>query len=284
MGIYDSVLLTADFDGTLTDGKATIPERNVEAIRYFMAEGGTFTVNTGRSVPMFSSQLPKVPVNAPLLLYNGGAAYDAGKKELLYSETIPLDLWDTVRKAHALVPEMLIEIQGLDAHYAFHENGLWARLNEKMGCPYCFVKPGADIGPFLKFTLLGPFHPEKAEGIFEGSSEDEPKISHVVELLKELVGDKASVFQAGSRIVDVQAPGASKANSARWLKEKLGKEILVCIGDGKNDIPMLQGADYAFCPADGTVADQFPNVCPCAAGSVADVIYEKIPEILRGKA
>ena len=44
--------------------------------------------------------------------------------------------------------------------------------------------------------------------------------------------------------------------------------------------PAGLGADYAFCPADGVVADRFPNVCPCGEGAVAQVIYEKIPEIL----
>ena len=44
---------------------------------------------------------------------------------------------------------------------------------------------------------------------------------------------------------------------------------------------MLDGADYAFCPSDAILADQYENVCPCAEGAVADVIYEKIPEILK---
>ena len=43
---------------------------------------------------------------------------------------------------------------------------------------------------------------------------------------------------------------------------------------------MLNGADYAYCPADGVVADRFENVCNCADGAIADVIYKKIPEIL----
>mgnify|MGYP003301924438 CR=1 FL=1 len=76
MGIYSDILLTVDFDRTLTAPDSTIPARNIEAIEYFMANGGIFTVNTGRSVPMYSSKLDLVPVNAPLLLYNGSAAYD----------------------------------------------------------------------------------------------------------------------------------------------------------------------------------------------------------------
>ena len=59
----------------------------------------------------------------------------------------------------------------------------------------------------------------------------------------------------------------------------MNRKTLVCVGDAHNDIPMLEGADYAFCPADGVVAGRFPNVCKCADGAVADVIYEKIPEI-----
>ena len=71
-----------------------------------------------------------------------------------------------------------------------------------------------------------------------------------------------------------------KNAAARQLQRELGKKILVCVGDAENDIPMLEGADYAFCPADGMVASRFPNVCKCADGAIAEVIYKKIPEIL----
>ena len=49
MGIYSDVLLTVDFDRTLTAPDSSIPERNIEAINYFIDNGGVFTVNTGRS-------------------------------------------------------------------------------------------------------------------------------------------------------------------------------------------------------------------------------------------
>ena len=52
MGIFSDILLTVDFDRTLTAPDSTIPERNLEAIRYFIENGGAFTVNTGRSLPM----------------------------------------------------------------------------------------------------------------------------------------------------------------------------------------------------------------------------------------
>ena len=79
---FSDVLLTVDYDRTLTAPDSTIPERNLEAIRYFMERGGAFTVNTGRSVPMSRVFMDIVPVNAPLLLYNGSAAYNVRTGEL----------------------------------------------------------------------------------------------------------------------------------------------------------------------------------------------------------
>ena len=99
--------------------------------------------------------------------------------------------------------------------------------------------------------------------------------------LKARFGAYCEVFRAATRIIDVHAKGVSKIRSARELQQRLGRKILVCMGDADNDISMLEGADWSFCPADGIVADRFPTVCPCADGAVADVIYEKIPEILR---
>ena len=39
MGIFSDILLTVDFDRTLTAPDSTIPERNLAAIRYFMENG-----------------------------------------------------------------------------------------------------------------------------------------------------------------------------------------------------------------------------------------------------
>ena len=53
------------------------------------------------------------------------------------------------------------------------------------------------------------------------------------------------------------------------------------MGDAENDVVMLDGADYAFVPADAILKDRYENVCQCADGAVADVIYEKIPAIVK---
>lgn len=277
---FSDILLSVDYDRTLTDPESRIPQRNIDAIRYFMAHGGTFTINTGRSLPMTKVFRDIVPVNAPLLLYNGSAAYDIHKKEFLFAHEIQMDLWETVEKCQKLFPDLTVEVQGIPAHYRFTENPAWDAFSEHQRCAHGFAQPGDDLSPFLKFTLYGEFRDVTVADLFRGSEEEIRRMDAAEAQLREAFGDKVSVFRAAPRIIDVHTYGVSKAKSARQLQQKLGKKHLVCVGDAENDILMLEDADFAFVPADAILAERFPNVCRCAEGAVADVIYKKIPEIL----
>ena len=284
MGIYSDILLTVDFDRTLTAPDSTIPQRNLDAIRYFMDNGGAFTVNTGRSVPMTRSFRDIVPVNAPLLLYNGSAAYDLRDQRLDFCHEIQLDMWETVRKCEALFPDLTVEVQAVDAHYRFSENPAWDAFSDHNNCARGFARPGDDLGAFLKFTLYGEIRDVTVADLYNGSPEEIRRLDEAEQLLKDTFGEFCEVFRAATRIIDVHAKGVSKIRCARELQQRLGKKILVCVGDAHNDIPMLEGADYAFVPADAALAHRFANVCPCGEGAVADVIYKEIPKIANFQA
>ena len=284
MGIFDHILLTVDYDRTLTAPDSTIPQRNLEAIRYFIENGGAFTINTGRSVPMTKVFREIVPVNAPLLLYNGSAAYDLSTGKLDFCHAIGLDMWETVHKCMALFPDMTVEVQAVDAHYRFAENPAWDAFSDNNQCARGFAQPGDDLGTFLKFSLYGEIRDVTVADLYNGSPQELARMDEVEQQLKDVFGEYCEVFRAAPRIIDVHAKGVSKKRSARELQQRLGREILVCAGDAHNDLLMLEGADYAFVPSDAALREHFPNVCPCAEGAVADVIYEKIPEILKNRA
>ena len=283
MGIFSDILLCSDYDHTMTAPDGSIPQRNQDALRYFMENGGVFTINTGRGIPMIRPLLEKVELNAPWLLYNGSAAYDAQKGEFLFAHTIDLDPWELAEAFQKRYPDMVTEVQGVNAHYAFHENKDWEEFSKAQNCAYAYAAPELDMGPFMKITLYGEFRSPEMADMYRGSAEELARIDAIEEDLKKTYGEHLAVFRATPRIIDMQRCGVSKLRSARLLQEKLGRRILVCVGDGRNDIPMLEGADYAYCPRDGVVADRFENVCECALGAVADVIYEKIPELLKNR-
>lgn len=279
MGIYDRVLLTVDFDRTLTGPDSVVPQRNIDAINYFMENGGKFTVNTGRSLNTFRAQMDVVPTNAPLLLFNGSAAYF--EDHYTYQNEIDLPVWPTLLQVAEEFPQLNLEVQGLDTHYLINEKEEYMEMYRGMGWPFRIAKPGDDLGPFVKFSLFGKPHYNMVGTMFDATAEDLALFDRAQQRIEALWGDKVVVFRAAPRIIDVHTKGVSKILAARQLQQELGRELLVCVGDAENDITMLDGADYAFCPGDGVVADRYETVCNCADGAVADVIYEKIPQILQ---
>ena len=284
MSMFSDILLTVDDDRTLTAPDSSIPQRNLEAIQYFMENGGTFTVNTGRSVPMsMGNILKKVPVNAPLLLYNGSAAYDTEKEVLTLCRPIELDCRAVVMDVQEKFPEVTVEIQGVDAHYIFRRDAGWEDYCDHNGCPWKYADFNEIPGPFLKFSIYGEFRENTVASMYEATREELELFSRAIAYIESTYGRQVDVFRACARIADMHAKGCSKLRSARDLQAVLKKKILVCVGDAENDLTMLEGADFAFCPADGLVADRFDNVCPCGDGAIADVIYKKIPGILKNK-
>lgn len=278
MMMFSDVLLTVDFDRTFTGPDSGIPQRNLEAVDFFMKNGGSFTINTGRSVSSFHKYLGKLPVNAPILMYNGSARWENGKLSAM--KLLDMNVWDTLNTVRKEFPRMNLEVQGVDRHYLIGVQPEYAAFYDQLRWDYRIAKPGDDLGPFLKFALAGTPRSSGVATLFEATAQEEAEFDAAQAWIQELWGDRVVTYRAAPRIIDVHAKGVSKIAAARQLQQELGKKILVCVGDAENDIPMLEGADYAFCPADSVVADRFSNVCNCGDGAVADVIYKKIPEIL----
>ena len=278
MPLFDDILLTVDYDRTLTGPDATIPERNLEAIRYFMENGGTFTMNTGRSTTTMRDLFTKIPVNAPFLLYNGSALWEQGK--LSQIRCIDLPLWETLNTVREAFPEMNFEIQGADNHYIIDPRPEFVALYEKMKWGWAPAETGKSYGPFIKFAAYGPVRKSVLSDMFTAQEGDVERFDQLEDFILSKWGDKVSVFRAAPRILDVHAKGVSKGAAALALKEQLGKKILVCVGDAENDVTMMDMADYRFCPADSVIAGRYETVCNCGDVAVADVIYKKIPQIL----
>ena len=278
--MFSDILLAVDFDRTLTATDSTIPERNIEAIRYFMENGGAFTINTGRSVPMTNWFRDQVPFNAPLLLYNGSAAWDAATGQWPQAYELDLDPEAFILDLQTRFPELTVEQQGTYAHHAFRKNPRWEAYCEHNLCPWEYADPANAPRPFLKLALCGEFRATTVASMYDAPEAELKRFDEAVSYIESHYGHKVDVFRACARIADIHAKGCSKLASARELQRQLGKKILVCVGDGDNDLPMMEGADYAYCPSDAVIAARFENVCPCGEGAVADVIYKKIPKIL----
>lgn len=273
---FSNLLLVSDFDRTLTAPDSTIPMENLEAIRYFMAHGGRFTVGTGRSVPMYRPCLDQIPTNAPLILYNGAAVYDYGTESLTETVWMPTGR-ELLEYLAERFPELWLEVQGVDAHYLIGDNPRREAFYRAIDVPFRTVSTAQAPEHYHKIALFGPFSEEGVSQFFRGTPEENAYFG----ACQEQIADDwpmLRVDRAALKIIDLQDQHASKGSAARALAQRLGGKTLVCVGDAMNDASMLREADFAFAPADCVPEVKALGCCtlvrPCAAGSVAGVVEE----------
>lgn len=276
MGSFSNVLLASDFDRTLTDFDSNIPQKNIEAILEFEAEGGLFTMATGRSLPMFRKYMPLVPTNAPLILYNGAALYDTVSEKLLWAEEIPGGV-ELVRTLHYRYPKLFLEVQGVEHHYLFDENPMREKFLDFFGASHKAITIDQLPMPLLKISFSGTFYDHTAAQFYTGTGEELEYIRRVAEELRRDFGDIMEVELAMPRIIDMQAKNVSKGRTARKLADALDRKILVCCGDGLNDVSMLREADFPFVPCDCSTEllnMGFNVTVSCNSGMIYGVIEE----------
>lgn len=274
MGKFSNYLLVSDFDRTLTDRSGQIPQANLDAIGRFMEQGGAFTIGTGRSLPMSLQRFRGVPINAPLLVFNGAACYDPGVGALLFCHPMPEDCVALMQYYEQAYPQLRLEVHGLDKHYVFHGDAERDAYLERQGAPFVHADWSMVPDPKVKFSIysmrkdLFSITPESDEGRFFQALEAD---------INRRGGGRYTAINSLPGMVEVQAAGTSKGIAARELARKLGRSILVCAGDAPNDLSMLEEADLSFLAADGDprmLSRGFRPAAACTQGTIADVIRQ----------
>ena len=273
MGKFDGVLLVSDFDNTLLyteDSLRTgapvppLPERNREALKYFMAQGGRFAIATGRALPAFLRHAGDVPMNAPGVVCNGAAIYDFEKGE--YLDAALLD--DQARQRGQAVldrfPSVAVEAYHIDNVIHVVRPNAISRQHEHMTHVSLTEAPSLPEVPLPLGKLLFEADHETLEGVLaflteQGWAEDYELIFSV------------------SHLLEMTIQGASKGGMIRRLAARLGisMEHVYCAGDEANDLSMLHAAAEGFAPANASAAVRESGatvVCDAREGAIADVI------------
>ena len=273
MGKFDGVLLASDFDNTLLYTEDSLragapvpplPERNREALKYFMAQGGRFAIATGRALPAFLRHAGDVPMNAPGVVCNGAAIYDFEKGE--YLDAALLD--DQARQRGQAVldrfPSVAVEAYHIDNVIHVVRPNAISRQHEHMTHVSLTEAPSLPEVPLPLGKLLFEADHETLEGVLaflteQGWAEDYELIFSV------------------SHLLEMTIQGASKGGMIRRLAARLGisMEHVYCAGDEANDLSMLHAAAEGFAPANASAAVRESGatvVCDAREGAIADVI------------
>ena len=273
MGRFDGVLLASDFDNTLIytedallrgEPIPPLPERNRQALTYFMAEGGRFAVSTGRALAAFVKYAPLVPMNAPAVVCNGAAIYDFAKGEYLVTALLDERARERGQAVLDRFPEAAVEAYHIDnVIHAVHPNEI-TRHHEHL------TKVGVTEAPSLLDVPL-----PLGKLLFEADHETLLKIRDFL-TDRGWGGDYELIF-SGQSLLEMTAKGANKGGMVRRLAELLGipREHVYCVGDEANDLPMLQWAAEGFAPANciPAVRDSGATLVSHALdGALADVV------------
>ncbi len=261
MGKFDGVLLVTDFDDTYFPESGVLPPANRDAVAYFTAQGGTFTVATGRAYTTFAPKLPLAPVNAPVILSNGAQLYDFAAGQMLLERTLPptvaADLIDLARR----LPEVGLEAYHGEDAYIWNPNPwTWYHL-AKAGVGARVLPISAIPQPWSKAILHQDF-----DILLQAQAD-----------LLARHGDLYEAIFSNFHMLEITAKGATKGGMVLELARRLGIDHthIYCAGDNQNDIPMLCIAQVGYAPAD--CADEVyawgPHLLPrCEDGAIAALI------------
>ena len=247
MGKFSGVLIVSDYDNTMafTEGALrrgkelpTLSSENRRAIEYFMAEGGIFSVATGRALPSFSRVCANLPMNGPTVLFNGAAIYDFSAKQYLHTAFLDPTVLPYVAEVLAAWPDAAAEIyHDDDSIHALQPN----RLTE--------IHLNLTHTPTQILSSVEEVPLPVSKVLFEIEAERVDELCDYINA-QPWVQDYERVLPSSAFFIELTAKGANKGDMVDKLRRMLHIEPqhLYCVGDHANDVGMLRRAVLPFAP------------------------------------
>lgn len=233
-----SAYVLADVDGTLIGPFHHATDGVVEAAGQLAAAGVVAGFATGRGWDSLAALRRQLGLHGPHILFNGGEVRADG--EVLARWDLPADVIDALLAACRrldVYAELYVEDGFLVTDRRDHARAHWALLGEE---PAAVVggRVAAALPTVIKATVVlsdlgGPF-PEE-----------------VLPVLRQL-GVSVTVSWApatpGLTYLNVTHPDADKGKALRVAAEHLGLDpaAVAAVGDGLNDVPLLEAAGTAI--------------------------------------
>lgn len=252
MANNDTLYIT-DLDGTLLDANSCITDETVGILNPMLDQGLQFTVATARTPATVVPMLSRLHTRLPFIVLNGAATWDSQRGDYSHVNVIPqatVEAICAVYERHGLHP-LIYRRHGHLIHT--HHYGTLSSQEEK----FVEERQGLEL---KKFILNDPdymHNPDEAMLIF--SMQDYERLRPIYEEVKATIPCSAvfyhDIFDPTSGLLEIYAPGVSKAEAVKAMQQQTGAKEVVVFGDNRNDIPMMQVATHSV-----AVANAFPEV------------------------
>ncbi len=271
MLLFENCLLASDVDGTLVD-TGRISERNIEKIKYFCEQGGTFVIATGRSSGAIGQVFNLIDKSlvGPCIFLNGGMIYDFKTEKQLYADVLP----EHTKLYANIVLEKHPDI-GIEVHSDSRIFVLKATAETELHEDYELLE--------REYVTFEDIKNENWNKILYACDNQET-CDNLAKTLRE-VGEGECFFVQTGVVMDgvmhiyfEQMPsGTNKGKGLKKLCEilKIKKGGCFAIGDFYNDLEMLKAADISATMGDAPEdIKEIVNFVggTCLEGGVADFI------------
>lgn len=249
-------LIALDLDGTIFGDDLLITPRTRQAIANAQAADVVVTIATGRMFRAAQRIAHDLDIQGPIICYQGALIRDAHTEEILLHKTVPRALAQEVihRTSQADLHLNVYLNDGLYVDKMTPEAQFYAQIN--MDLPISVV---GDLRDWL--DLQYPAEPTKLVIVTDAAQTDAVLASYT-----ELFGDRLQVTKSHPRFTEFTNHECSKGRALAQLAQSYGfkREEVMAIGDGHNDLDMLQWAGWgiAMQTAPQAVRDVARLVCP----------------------
>ncbi len=245
-------LIVTDLDGTfLNSNHVTIPQENIDAFKKAHEMGIKVAIASGRTKILTDYLMEQLPFLDYLITSNGAVTYDLKTGEIVCQTLLgnkkAVEIFN-ILKDYNLIYEIYYNgdcYMDSNSYSMFDENHVAPHIYKLLSN---FIKEVPDLCSLIngngieKLNILTLTAQQRIE-------------------LEEIISKSGNVAFASSFPVSAGKNGnlemteinATKGFAVKGLAESLGigKENIMCFGDGENDCSMLKFADYSFAMANG---------------------------------
>ena len=236
-------LLVSDIDGTITDGNGVISAADLDALRDIRQAGITLSLSTGRAARGCHKVLKRFPSEGFHIFFDGALVCNADQTEVIYAKPIEKDLLLEVCGLAQLY-RLTLELFSKTDFFVEHESPLAKGHSELLGFEYTLADFNALCANGAQETII--------MGCLVMPVADEKKFKSLFSEFGDANRLKFSWSMNPARpdiyLVNVIKDDVSKGNALIALCAHLGfsLEEIVAIGDGSNDISLLETAGLAI--------------------------------------
>lgn len=268
---YSKYLIISDLDGTLINSQHFISQQNLDAISFFIKNGGSFAIATGRSKDNIRPYIENLTLNGPCILYNGGGIYNFQEERFLATELMDKSVVEEyIIYCMKNYKNMVVEI--------FTPDMLYIITPDHILDPY--VEREKQV--YLRTTLDEVMKKDWIKVLIYDSPESLQKAQSMLKNYNFL--DKVDSFFSQVFYLELIKKGISKGAALERLKNsnQYSDKTIIAVGDYDNDVEMISSADVGI--AVSNARECVKDVADIVTVSndenaLHDIIYKIIPSL-----